>query len=84
MIYQISVTGEDIAFECTEDETVLDAARVPASGLPKVCFCARPDLARILKSTRKVSRKLNPFLARHSRPKFEKLGIPLLTCQSLV
>ena len=37
MIYQISVTGEDIAFECTEDETVLDAAERAGFAIPYSC-----------------------------------------------
>lgn len=37
MIYQISVTGEDITFECDEGETVLDAAERAGFSIPYSC-----------------------------------------------
>ena len=37
MTYQISVFGEDISFECGEDETVLDAAERAGFSIPYSC-----------------------------------------------
>lgn len=37
MTYKISVTGEDISFECGEDETVLDAAERAGYTIPYSC-----------------------------------------------